>query len=344
MDEAIVKIIRKIAFARTKHCVPVASQGLATDPATAAVSNAVSCAAGKYAAVPFVRPLPGWPISSCRISGHSVRLLALPTILLPLLLTSQQAFAEDIFGSQPLSDTDYKITMPGAAPAFNWQSDTEQQDSGVVSETRSEVLFKLSFDPQVELGEFGSAEKEGAWSGGLSMERIDFMPADELKMQDISQGFAYSARVDIEKTTGVLDESQIVSSRQLGVHYGRLGSVNYSGVDLGYRQFSDTEHTYDSGDKDLWSLGVTTGRRFSLTGLDESDPLWTVSLRGQFSLIENNDDKVKLDNHLWYLSPGLYWQHDSFELSADVLMPFMHSGETEEETDYRIRAKIQKRF
>ena len=121
--------------------------------------------------------------------------------------------------------------------------------------------------------------------------------------------------------------------------------MNYSGVDLGFRQFNDRKQFDDEAtDKDLWSLGVTTGRRFALTGLDENDPLWTVTLRGQFSLYEDSDDKVRLDDQLWFLSPGLYWQHDSFELSADLLMPFMNSGETEEETDYRVRATIQKRF
>jgi hypothetical protein len=318
MDEAIVKIIRKIAFARTSDSVPVQTEGRSAVPVAGVCTDT-------------------------RVFAHPGRLLVLPTVMMPMM-TWHPAAADEIFGSQPLSDTDYKITMPGAAPAFNWQTEPAQATGGVISETRSEVSFKLSFDPDIAPAETAVGDSNGAWRGGLSMERIDFIPADEIKMQDISEGFAYSARVDIERTTGVLDESQIVSSRQLGVHYGRLGSVNYSGVDLGYRQFNDTDQSYDSGDKDLWSLGVTTGRRFSLTGLDESDPLWTVSLRGQFSLIENSDDKVKLDNHLWYLSPGLYWQHDSFELSADVLMPFMHSGEAEEETDYRIRAKIQKRF
>lgn len=269
------------------------------------------------------------------------RPLLFALVCTPAMSWTPQASA-DIFGANgTLSDTSYKITMPGAAPAFNWQSKPDEASTDAVSETRSEVLFKLSFDPRADLLSDGA---ESAWSGGLSMERIDFIPADEIKMQDISQGFAYSASLDIEETHDAVDESQIVSSSQLGVHYGRLGSVNYSGVDLGFRQFNESEHSYESNDKDLWSLGVTTGRRFALTGLDQNDPLWTVSLRGQFSLIEDSNDNVRLDDHLWFLSPGLYWQHDSFELSADVLMPFMNSGETEEETDYRIRAKIQKRF
>ena len=94
----------------------------------------------------------------------------------------------------------------------------------------------------------------------------------------------------------------------------------------------------------MWSLGVTTGRRFSMTGLDPSDPLWTVSLRGQFNFAEQADESIEVEDQQWYLSPGLHWQGDDFLLSADVLMPFMQSGEYETETDYRIRANIQKRF
>ena len=281
--------------------------------------------------------------------GQTVSLPVVVTLVsAPLFFWSPQAAAQDradaqeIFGSSStLRDTSYKITMPGAAPAFNWQSKNDEASTEAVSETRSELLFKLSFDARENLP---GGSDDARWTGGLSMERIDFIPADEIKMQDISQGFAYSASLDIENVNDVVDESQIVSSSQLGVHYGRLGSVNYSGVDLGFRRFNEREYSYEQNDKDLWSLGVTTGRRFSLTGLDQNDPLWTVSLRGQFSLIEDSEDKVRLDDHLWFFSPGLHWQHDSFELSADLLMPFMNSGETEEETDYRIRAKIQKRF
>ena len=308
MDKAILKIIRKIASTRTSS---VHADG------------------------------------STRFETLSVPLSTTPLFVVPLIVTSfmfpgREVLAEDIFGAHStIGDTSYKITMPGAVPAFNWQSTSDGVSVGAVSETRSELLFKLSFDPRSEVT---GDDTESAWSGGLSMERIDFIPADEIKMQDISQGFAYSARLDLERTNDVLDESQIVSSRQLGVHYGRLGSVTYSGVDLGFRQFNDTKQSFESNDKDLWSLGVTTGRRFALTGLDDNDPLWTVTLRGQFSLYEDSEDKVKLDDHLWFVSPGLYWQHDSFELSADLLMPFMNSGETEEETDYRVRAKIQKRF
>lgn len=309
MDEAILKIIKKIVFSHVCYVEAAAS----------------------------TRTEAGFTSSS------TVPMIAVTLVALSGMFSSQQAFAEDIFGAHnTLGDTSYKITMPGAAPAFNWQSKSDGDSVGAVSETRSELLFKLSFDPRADVT---GDNTESAWTGGLSMERIDFIPADEIKMQDISQGFAYSARLDIEKTNDVVDESQIVSSRQLGVHYGRLGSVNYSGVDLGFRQFNDRKQFDDEAtDKDLWSLGVTTGRRFALTGLDENDPLWTVTLRGQFSLYEDSDDKVRLDDQLWFLSPGLYWQHDSFELSADLLMPFMNSGETEEETDYRVRATIQKRF
>lgn len=265
-------------------------------------------------------------------------------IIIPFSVATHSYAGDQMFGvDYALSDDSYKLTLPGSA--FEADSDNKTR-LGVISETRSEMLFKLSFDSNLDPDtELSGKPEESGWSGGLSMERVDFIPVDEIRMQDISGGFSYSASLDIEQRTDSADESQIVSSRQLGVHYGRLGTVNYSGVDLGFRQFNDGDPAdySNSNDKDLWSLGVTTGRRFAFSGLEEDDPLWTVSLRGQFSLTEDSDDKMRVDNQLWYVSPGLHWQHESFELSADLLMPFM-SSETEEDPDYSIRAKIQKRF
>ena len=163
-------------------------------------------------------------------------------------------------------------------------------------------------------------------------------------MHDLTDGLSYSAGIEVASTEDFDSQSEIISSRQLGIHYGRLGPENYSSVDLGFRNYIDDPAGRElSEDQELWSLGVTTGRRFALTGLDSSDPLWTVSLRGQFNTTEKDIDEA-LDNQQWYVSPGLQWRSDSFRLSADVLMPFMQSGEFEEEADYRVRAKIQKNF
>jgi hypothetical protein len=232
---------------------------------------------------------------------------------------------------------DYRIGEFGVHSPFDeaWQSDSALPDTG----TRSEMLFKLT--PAAETDQPEALQPH--WNSEIRLNRIDFLKPGEARMHDLHQGFSYSASIDVESDE-FRSDSRLISSRQLGIHYGRLGSVNYSGVDLSFRQFSDQEEVLESDDKELWSLGVTTGRRFSMTGLEPSDPMWTVSLRGQFSLSDEADDRIEVEDQQWYLSPGLHWERDSFMLSADVLMPFMQSGEYETETDYRIRANIQKRF
>ena len=216
---------------------------------------------------------------------------------------------------------------------------------GVQSEVRTELLFKLSSDVEVDdkTGSAG-AEKTRKWSGDLAFDRIDFLRPGELRLYDLTDGFSYSASIDIASSEEFNSQSEIVSSRQLGIHYGRLGPENYNSIDLSFRQLNPDERRKTTDDRELWSLGVTTGRRFALTGLDSSDPLWTVSLRGQINLNDNEDIDSASDSQQWYVSPGLQWRGDSFRLTADVLMPFMQSGELEDESDYRIRAKIQKRF
>ncbi len=232
---------------------------------------------------------------------------------------------------------DYRIGSFGVQSPFH---DSHDDAVGVASEQRSEMLFKLSAGNDAALS---GAEDEAGATGEISVNRIDFLKPGEARMQDVHNGFFYSASVDLEGKEAFESESQLISSRQLGIHYGRLGSVNYSGVDLSFRQFNAAEGQQES-EQELWSLGVTTGRRFSMTGLDPSDPLWTVSLRGQFNFTEQADERIEVGDQQWYLSPGLHWQRDNFQLSADVLMPFMQSGDYETETDYRVRANIKKRF
>ncbi len=222
-------------------------------------------------------------------------------------------------------------------------TDSVEFGPGIVAETKSALLFKLSTKEEVnaETGESGTT-----WSGNLAFDRIDFMSPREVRMYDLTDGFSYSAGFGVESSDDFDSQSEIISSRQLGIHYGRLGPDNYNALDVSFRHFSSDVPVGNAKaeDAELWSLGVTTGRRFSLTGLDASDPLWTVSLRGQFNVIESDKIEEALENQQWYVSPGLQWRSDSFKLSADVLMPFMQSGELEEESDYRIRAKIQKQF
>ncbi len=214
---------------------------------------------------------------------------------------------------------------------------------GIQKFARKELLFKVS--PISEENASTDGGNKRSWSGDLAFDRIDFLSASEVRMEDPSDGLSYTAGVEIENTDEFDSQSEIISSRQLGIHYGRLGSDDYRAVSLSFRDFNIDSADDNAEDPDeLWSLGVTTGRRFALTGLDASDPLWTVSLRGQFNVLESDDIDEALDNQQWYVSPGLHWSRESFNLTADVLMPFIKSGELEEDSDYRIRAKIQKRF
>ncbi len=277
--------------------------------------------------------------------ANSETILSAIVVASIMVLTSGAGWAQ----TSSLDDNSYKITLPGAQPAFSWQSREydDENVTGLAPEPRSEMLFRLS--PQSfgasDESDTETADGKANWSSEITRERIDFLRPDEIKMQSINQGLSYSAAVEIESSSDFSSQSQFISSRQLGLHYGRLGPVNYSGVDLSFRQFNDQViDDIEQDDKDLWSLGMTTGRRFALTGLDSSDPLWTVSLRGQFSLTEKPDDNVSVDSQLWFISPGFHWERDSFRLSADLLMPFLYTGENEEDTDYRVRAKIQKRF
>lgn len=214
---------------------------------------------------------------------------------------------------------------------------------GVRSQARKELLFKLSARGNDASGHIADAE-ETVWSGGIAFDRIDFLKSGEIPMYDLTEGLSYSAGVEVSSTDEFDSQSEIISSRQLGIHYGRLGSENYSSVDVGFRNYTTNGGDELVEENELWSLGVTTGRRFALTGLDSNDPLWTVSLRGQFNTTEKETIDEALDNQQWYVSPGLQWKGDSFRLTADVLMPFMQSGELEDDSDYRVRAKIQKNF
>ena len=86
MDEAILKIIKKIVFSHVCYVEAAAS----------------------------TRTEAGFTSSS------TVPMFAVTLVALSGMFSSKQAFAEDIFGAHnTLGDTSYKITMPGAAPAFN---------------------------------------------------------------------------------------------------------------------------------------------------------------------------------------------------------------------------------
>ena len=194
---------------------------------------------------------------------NTIVMLAAPAAVAAMLCSATAARADVA--------PEYRIGSFGVqSPSF----DEYPTEPGLPTEHRSEMLFKLTpaADPLSDSDELTTVR------GEISLNRIDFLRPGEARLQEVHHGFSYSASIDVEQNDTFQSESRLISSRQLGIHYGRLGSVNYSGVDLSVRQFDASEQLAQEDEKELWSLGVTTGRRFSMTGLDPSDPLWTCLL------------------------------------------------------------------
>ncbi len=247
-------------------------------------------------------------------------------------MTTQRACAliALLCSAQPvLAEVDYSIQTQSRdrAPTERFQDFT----------LHSSAQLKLAVTPDAGNGE---------WAAETNTLQT-FTPG-EVPLPKVRSGFWYFAGLEFERYQGPSGlegrSSEFVSSRQLGVHYGRLGSISYSGIDFGFERQSGNLVDRVGDDKELWSLGVTTGKRFSATGLDATDPVWTFSVRGRFNFEDSEREELMLDNQSWYVSPGLHWQRESFQLSADLLMPFIQTGEFDDESDYSIRARIIKKF
>jgi len=160
----------------------------------------------------------------------------------------------------------------------------------------------------------------------------------------LNDGFRYSAGVRIEHEDADIDGTAYVSSSLLGLSYGRLGRLWYGGIDVNLEQFAD-EHHEDR--PDLLSLDVTTGRRLGITGLGTDAPLWLLSLRGDFDLLDAEADRTREPESAWYLNPSLFWRHPGFTFSAEMEVPVdtePSADAADEAPDYRLRAVFEKRF
>ena len=95
---------------------------------------------------------------------------------------------------------------------------------------------------------------------------------------------------------------------------------------------------------DLFSFDLTTGRRVGLTGKDRHDPLWLLSLRGDFD-IQSDEDGARTtgSDGDWYLNPSLFWERPGFRFSAQLELPVDSAFLRDfEEPDYTLRAVIEK--
>lgn len=159
----------------------------------------------------------------------------------------------------------------------------------------------------------------------------------------LHNGFEYSAGVRIEYEQADIEDTAYMSSSLLGLSYGRLGRLWYGAIDLNLEQFSADRFGRELSD--VVSLDVTTGRKFSITGLDANSPLWMLSLRGNFDVNDSEfiDDPDDAGN--WYINPSLFWRQPGFMFSAQMQLPVQFETLDEEgEPDYRLRAVFEKQF
>jgi len=159
---------------------------------------------------------------------------------------------------------------------------------------------------------------------------------------ELHSGFSYSADIKIEHEDQDLPDTAYVSSGQLGLSYGRLGQVWYSGLDLSIGQFSAESPIEDSSE--VVSVDFTTGRKLGWTGVGANAPLWLFSLQGNFD-IQSDKGVEPSSNADWYLNPSLYWNNQDFTFSAQLQVPVDSELLRDfEEPDYRLRAIFEKRF
>ena len=167
-------------------------------------------------------------------------------------------------------------------------------------------------------------------------------------LEGLHDGFRYSAGVRIEHEDADIDGTAYVSSSLLGLSYGRLGRLWYGGIDVELEQFADERHGEER--PDVLSLDVTTGRRLGITGLGADAPLWLLSLRGDFDLLDAEADATLEPESAWYLNPSLFWRHPGFTFSAEMEVsvpvdtPEADAAPDDEKPDYRLRAVFEKRF
>ena len=159
----------------------------------------------------------------------------------------------------------------------------------------------------------------------------------------LHEGLEYSAGVTFEYEDEQIDGTAYVSSSLLGLSYGRLGQLWYGAIDVNLEQFSPDRLGNDASD--ILSLDVTTGRRFGITGLDANSPLWMLSLQGNLTVDEWEENHEIESSSDWFVNPTLFWQQPGFKFSAQMQVPIQFETLDEQgDPDYRLRAVFEKQF
>lgn len=276
----------------------------------------------------------------------------------------------------PLMAQDLSAAGEYSFDASSFSSNSNAQHLGLASDSFTET--KYSFDSEeyrsvrysTELRRLPQTEHRTGFEFSLRPGKFDFSlaggfglgavfsnPEFELHSSSLDrysidsnlprlhEGLSYSAGFNIEHENAHISDTAYVSSGQLGLNYGRMGRVWYSGLDLSFEQSADTGDT--SIKNEVMSFDLTTGRRLGITGIGSDDPLWLLSLRGDFDF--RNSDGVYLDDAStdgdWYLNPTLFWNRPGFRFAAQLELPIDQDTLRDfEPPDYKLRAVIEKSF
>jgi len=239
----------------------------------------------------------------------------------------------------------------GAPSAFQFgqqdmqslQFSRKEESQAASSEIQTELSFKLS-PGKFDFSSAGAFGLSGVFSNPELA--ISSRPSGKYRVQEsvpeLHNGLSYSADIKIEHEDQDLPDTAYVSSGQLGLSYGRLGQVWYSGLDLSIGQFSAESPIEDASE--VVSVDFTTGRKLGWTGVGANAPLWLFSLQGNFD-IQSDEEIESASNADWYLNPSLYWNNQDFTFSAQLQVPVDSELLRDfEEPDYRLRAIFEKRF
>lgn len=274
---------------------------------------------------------PSYRSSHWAVTGLSVAVLSFGAVV--------SSSAEELDSGS--ADSSYRIQWHEGIESIRY-SRADQRDEPE-SELQTELAFKLSpgkfdFSPSGVFGLGGVfSNPELAISSRLSGKY-----SLQESIPELHSGLSYSAGVKLDQERGDLADTAYISSRQLGVSYGRLGSVWYSGVDLSFGQFNYDSPLSESSE--VLTFDVTTGRRLDWTG-GQNDPMWLLSLRGNFDMQSSDEDISTGDKSEWYLNPSLFWHNPDFTFSAQLEVPVDSEFLRDlEEPDYRLRAVFEKSF
>ena len=126
---------------------------------------------------------------------------------------------------------------------------------------------------------------------------------------------------------------------------GVWGRVWYSGVDVSIQQ--STINGPESLKNEIVSFDLTTGVRLGWTGIGADDPLWLLSLRGDFDLQDDSSQFLGDESNVgeWFLNPSLFWDRRGFRFAAQLELPIDQDTLLDfEEPNYKIRAILEKSF